>query len=48
MKNLLHTRSVNEYTKVFRSIVLELGDRAFDQKALIFAYIDEFKEDIKT
>ena len=40
LKNLQQTRSVNEYTKVFRSIVLELGDRAPDEDALVFAYIN--------
>ena len=46
LKNLQQTRSANEYTKVFRSIVLELGDRAPDEDAFVFAYIDGLKEDV--
>ena len=40
LKNLKQTRSVNEYTKVFRSIVLKLGDRVSDEDALVFTLMD--------
>ena len=38
--------SIKKYTKVFTSIVLELGDRAPDEDALVFSYLDGLKEDI--
>ena len=46
LKNLQQTRSVNKYTKVFRRSVLELGDRAPDEDALVIDCIDRFKEDV--
>ena len=46
MRKKLQTRSVNEYTNVFRSIVLEFGNRAPDEDALVFSYIDGLKGDI--
>ena len=45
LKNLQQTKIVNEYTKVFGSIVLELGDIAPDEDIIVFAYIDGLKED---
>ena len=48
LKNLLQTRSINEYTKVFRSLVLELGDRIPDEDSLVFSYVDGLKEDVLT
>ena len=46
LKNLQQTRSAIEYTKVVRSIVLALGDRAPDEDALVFTNIDGLKEDV--
>ena len=40
------TSSFNEYTKVFKNFMLELGDRALDKDVLIFAYINGLKEDL--
>ena len=34
----MQTRSINKYTKTFRSIVLELNDRAPAEDALVFDY----------
>ena len=46
LKYFKQTGSVNEYTKVFTSIVLELCDTAPDEDALVFTYIDGFKRDV--
>ena len=43
LKNLQQTRSVNEYIRVFKSIVLELGGRAPDGDDLVYAYIDRLR-----
>ena len=45
---LRQTRSVSEYTRQFRSLVLELGNKAPDDDALVFQYIEGLKEDVKT
>ena len=42
---MYQTKSINEHTKVSRSVVLKLGDRAPDEDTLVFAYIDGLKED---
>ena len=40
------TKSRNEFTKIFTSTMLELGNRVPDEGAVVFTYIDGVKEDV--
>ena len=44
---LRQTKSVHEYTKMFRTIVLELGSKAPDDAGLVFQYIEGLKDAVK-
>ena len=47
-KPVLQTSSVYKYTKVFRSVILKLGNKAPDNSAQLFIYVKGFKPAVKT